>query len=274
MTQGHLKISGTLAVIGGGRMGEAILNGLLAAGALEAASIVVAEPVAQRREALAASHGVRCVEDASQAASEGDIVLIAVKPQVIDSVVDSIAGAVGSALVISIAAGITCARLESHLPAGTAVVRVMPNTPAMVGQGMSVVSGGAEASLEQVDLARELFSLVGSAVVIDERYQDAATAISGSGPAYVAMFVDALARAGVAQGLSRELAQELAVQTVRGTADLLEHSGMHPEQLVDGVASPGGTTIAAIGELERGGFRAAISSAVSAAVRRSKELGS
>lgn len=274
MTQGHLKISGMLTVVGGGRMGEAIIKGLLDAGALGADSIVVAEPVAERRATLTATHGVTCVADAAQAASQGDIVLLAVKPQVIDAVVDSIAAHVGSALVISIAAGITCARLESHLPAGTAVVRVMPNTPAMVGEGMSVVSGGAEASREHVDLARELFDLVGIAIVIDERYQDAATAISGSGPAYVAMFVDALARAGVAQGLSRDVAQKLAVQTVRGTADMLEHTGMHPEQLVDGVASPGGTTIAAIGELERGGFRAAISSAVSAAVRRAKELGS
>ncbi len=274
MTQGHLKISGTLAVIGGGRMGEAIIQGLLDAGALGAGSIVVAEPVAERRATLTASHGVRCVESAAEAAGQGDIVVLAVKPQILDAVVDSVSDVVGSALVVSIAAGITCARLESHLPAGTAVVRVMPNTPAMVGQGMSVISGGSEASREQVDMVRELFSLIGAAIVIEERYQDAATAISGSGPAYVAMFIDSLARAGVAQGLTRDLAQTLAVNTVRGTADLLEHTGMHPEQLVDGVASPGGTTIAAVGELERGGFRAAISSAVAAAVRRAKELGS
>lgn len=274
MTQGHLKISGTLAVIGGGRMGEAIIKGLLDAGALDADSIVVAEPVADRRQTLSASHGVRCVEQAAEAAREGDLVLLAVKPQVMDEVVESIAEEIGTALVVSIAAGISCARLESMLPAGTPVVRVMPNTPAMVGQGTSVISGGTEADREQVDMVRELFSLIGTALVIDERYQDAATAISGSGPAYVAMFVDALARAGVAQGLSREVAQALAVSTVRGTADLLELTGMHPEQLVDGVASPGGTTIAAIGELERGGLRTAISSAVAAAVRRSKELGS
>lgn len=274
MTQGHLKISGTLAVIGGGRMGEAIIKGLLDVGALDAASIVVAEPMAERRATLEAAHDVRCVESAAEAAEAGDIVLLAVKPQVMDDVLDSVSDKIGSALVVSIAAGITCARLESHLPAGTAVVRVMPNTPAMVGQGMSVISGGAETTREQVDMVRELFSLIGCAIVIEERHQDAATAISGSGPAYVAMFVDALARAGVAQGLTREVAQELAVQTVRGTADLLDHTGMHPEQLVDGVASPGGTTIAAIGELERGGFRAAITAAVSAAVRRAKELGS
>lgn len=273
MTQGHLKITGTLTVVGGGRMGEAIIAGLLESDAIAASSIIVAEPVAERREVLSSAHGVTCVEDAPDAASRGDIVILAVKPQVIDPVIDSIADVVGDALVVSIAAGISCARLESHLPQGTAVVRVMPNTPAMVGEAMSVVSGGSEAGREQVDLVRELFSLIGSALVIDERYQDAATAISGSGPAYVAMFVDALARAGVAQGLPRAIAQELAVQTVRGTADLLDHTGMHPEELVDGVASPGGTTIAAVDELEKGGFRAALSSAVDAAVKRAKELG-
>lgn len=273
MTEGTLSISGTLAVIGGGRMGEAIISGLLAAGALGPADIVVAEPDPGRRDALSAAHGVRCADSAEKAVVDAGVVVLAVKPQIIDSVLDSLVGHVSSALVISIAAGITCARLESHLSEGTAVVRVMPNTPAMIGEGMSVVSGGSEASAEQVEFARELFGLLGHALVIDERHQDAATAISGSGPAYVAIFIDALARAGVEQGLSRDVAQALAVQTVRGTAELIEASGMHPEQLVDGVASPGGTTIAAIGELERGGLRAAIASAVDAAVRRAAELG-
>ncbi len=274
MSQGQFKFTGTLAIIGGGRMGEAVAKGLLSTGAIDSQRIIVAEPVPERRATLEAAHGVRCVAEPAEAAREADVVLLAVKPRVIDDVVAGIADAVRDALVVSIAAGISCARLESLLHPGVPVVRVMPNTPAMVGSGMAVVSGGNEATREHVSLVRELFSLLGKAIVLEERYQDAATAISGSGPAYVALFIDALARGGVRQGLPRDVAQELAVQTVRGTADLLEQTGMHPEELVDGVASPGGTTIAAIEALESGGFRAAVARAVAAAVARAKELGS
>lgn len=266
-------IHGTLAVVGGGRMGEAIIKGLLDAGAMQAASILVAEPSADRRSALTSAYGVACSATAADVVSGAALVLLAVKPQVMDDVVTELAPSLSGAVVVSIAAGISCARLESLLPAGTAVVRVMPNTPAMVGQGMSVVSGGDEADAGQVDLVRRLFESVGEAIVLDERYQDAATSISGSGPAYVALFIDAMARAGVRQGLTRDVAEKLAVQTVRGTADLLQESGMHPEQLVDGVASPGGTTIAAVEALEAGGLRATIAAAVAAAVKRAKELG-
>jgi len=268
-----LIIDGKLAVIGGGRMGEAIIKGLLDASALSASAVVVAEPSEPRRSALSSAYGVQCVADGAQALEGAAIVLLAVKPQVIDAVVTSLSAHVGTAMVVSIAAGISCARLESLLPAGTAVIRVMPNTPAMVGQGMSVISGGSEATEAQVAQVASLFEAVGEIVVLDERYQDAATSISGSGPAYVALFIDAMARAGVRQGLTREVAEKLAIQTVRGTADLLDGTGMHPEQLVDGVASPGGTTIAAVEVLEAKGFRAAIAGAVDAAVKRAKELG-
>lgn len=273
MTVGHLRIEGTLAIIGGGRMGEAIAGGLIASGAFAPESIIVAEPVAERRTELSAAHGVRCVADAARAAYDADIVLLAVKPQVIDEVATSVANDLGDALVVSIAAGISCGRLESHLPAGTAVVRVMPNTPALVREGMSVISAGSEATPEQVDLVRELFSTLGKTIVLDERHQDAATAISGSGPAYVALVVDSLARAGVRHGLSRQVAENLALQTVAGTAALIDRTGQHPEQVIDGVASPGGTTIAAIEALEAGGLRSAFAAAVAAAVARAKELG-
>jgi pyrroline-5-carboxylate reductase len=265
--------NGRLAVIGGGRMGEAIVAGLIASGAIEAGDICVAEPDESRRTTLAAAHGV-CVADEGMAAIDGaDVVILAVKPQVMDAVVTSLSSGLASKLVVSIAAGLTCARIESLLPSGTAVVRVMPNTPALVGQGMALVSGGSEATAQQVSLVAGLFSAIGKAVVIDERYQDAGTAISGSGPAYFALIIDALARAGVAQGLSRDIAQELAVQTMLGTAVMLERTGMHPEALVDGVASPGGTTIAAVTVLESKGVRAALAKAVKAAVKRAKELG-
>jgi len=264
---------GRLTVIGGGRMGEAIIGGLLASGAMSPEEIVLAEPVTVRREALATAHGIATVTVAAEALRGAGTVLLAVKPQVIDGVVDSISSALDpGTLVVSIAAGASCARLESRLPAGTAVVRVMPNTPALVGAAMSVVSGGTEATDAQVEAVRGLFSAVGVAIVLSEAQQNAATAISGSGPAYVAMFIDALARAGVRHGLPRDIAERLAVQTVAGTAALLEQTGQHPEQLVDGVTSPGGTTIAAVEALEAGGFRASVNAAVTAAVARAREL--
>lgn len=267
------RFEGTITVVGGGRMGEAIVAGLLKSGVVAANSITIAEPNAERRETLTASLGVTCVTDAEKALP-ADVALIAVKPQIAEAVLTGLSARLEGALVVSIVAGFTCAHLESLLPVATAVVRVMPNTPAMVGEGMAVVSGGNDATSEQVDLVRALFATVGQAVVIDEKYQNAATAISGSGPAYFALVVDALARAGVGQGLPRDVAQMLAVQTMRGTAELLEVSGQHPEALVDGVASPGGTTIAALERLEAGGLRAAFAEAVAANVKRAEELGS
>ena len=270
-----MSVPTRLAVIGGGRMGEAIIGGLLAAGSFAGGSIVVAEPDAGRRAALAASHGVRCVAEGREAVADATMVILAVKPHVLAAVVESIVGALRpDAVVVSIAAGVSTARIESMLPADSVVVRVMPNTPALVRAGMAVVSGGSAATASQVEQVRGVFGALGQAIIVEERHQDAATAISGSGPAYVAILVDALSRAGVRHGLPRDVAQRLAVQTLRGTAELLEQTGQHPEALADAVASPGGTTIAAIEALEAGGFRASIGAAVTAAVERAKELGS
>lgn len=264
----------TLAVVGGGKMGEAIAAGLVTSGALDASAIIVADPSETRRQVFA-EHGIATAPDAHDVAGTAEIVLFAVKPQVIDAVLAHVSDRLSrDAVVVSIAAGITTSRLEALLPAGTTVVRVMPNTPAMVGYGMAVVSGGSDASTEQVERVRRLFEAVGEAIVVDERAQDAATAISGSGPAYFALVIDALARGGVAQGLTREIAQRLAIQTMRGTAELLSTTGMHPQELIDGVSSPGGTTVAALDAMEAGGIRPAISRAVAAAVKRAKELGS
>jgi pyrroline-5-carboxylate reductase len=274
MGDGRFIFEGRLAIVGGGRMGEAIVKGLLDSGVIERTNLVVAEPSGSRRDELASAHHVECVEDSAQAVLGADVVILAVKPQVIEGVTESLSALLGGTLVVSIAAGVSSARLEALLPTSSALVRVMPNTPAMVGQGMSVVSGGSEATSEQVDLVRALFAELGRAIVLDERYQDIATAISGSGPAYVALMVDALARAGVRHGLTRPVAQELAIQTLRGTADLMEATGQHPQQLIDNVASPGGTTIAALEVLEALGFRTAIAEAVSAAVERARELAS
>jgi len=264
--------TGRITVIGGGVMGGAIVSGWLAASAVDALAVTVVEPQEQLREQLASSTGV-AVAASAEDALPADLVMLAVKPQILPAVVADIADKLAGAVVISIAAGISTAKLESMLPEGSAVVRVMPNTPAMVGEGMALVSAGASASAEQAEMVRELFASIGDAVVIDERYQNAGTAVSGSGPAYFALVIDALARAGVAQGLPRAVAQRLAIQTMRGTAKLLNETGMHPEALIDGVSSPGGTTIAAVNVLEARGVRAAFNDAVRANVARAEELG-
>lgn len=270
----RFEIEGRLAIIGGGRMGEAIVRGLVGAGVVDAQAIVVAEPDPVRRDELRSGHGVRVVEDGSEAVRDADIVLLAVKPQLIDEVVSSLADSVPrDALVVSIAAGVTSRHLESMLAPDTAVVRVMPNTPAMVGEAMSVVSGGSSATPQHVDLVRAVFASLGEAVVLDERHQDAATAISGSGPAYMALVIHALASAGAEQGLPHATAQALAVQTMRGTAELLDQTGQSPEALIEAVSSPGGTTVAALGVLEKHRLGAAFAEAVAAAVARARELG-
>ncbi|MCL4554650.1 MAG: pyrroline-5-carboxylate reductase [Actinobacteria bacterium] len=261
-----------LAVIGGGRMGEAIIAGLVSSGALESSSITVVEPSPGRRSVLTDTYGVLCFPTPQEIETGFDVALLAVKPQALPSVLPKLAPIVGSALVISIAAGVTTTRLESVLPQATAVVRVMPNTPVMAGQGMSVICPGAEVSDEQIALAQALFGSVGETIILAEQHLDAATAISGCGPAYMAIVIDALTRAGVQHGLSREAAQALVVQTMRGTADLLETTGAHPAQLADDVASPGGATAAAIAALEESGLRSAFAKAVNAAVTRAKEL--
>lgn len=254
-------------------MGEAIVAGLVRSGSLAPSRIVVADPSEDRRTLLATAHGVTVVARADEAIAGADTIIIAVKPQVIDAVVTSFAPGIRDAVVVSIAGGVTCARLESMLPSGTPVVRVMPNTPALVGAGMSIVSGGAEATSEHLERVSALFGCVGSVVVLDEGLQDACTAISGCGPAYMALVIDALARAGVREGLSRDVAQMLALKTMRGTVELIEKTGEHPEAIIDAVSSPGGSTIAAVNELEAHGVRAAFAAAVRAAVLRSRDLG-
>lgn len=263
-----------IAIVGGGRMGEALLAGLLASDRAQAAALSVAEPLASRRDELGRLYGVACAERGSEAAADAEIVVLAVKPQAIEAACRELAGELSSgALVVSIAAGVTTSRLESMLLDSVRVVRVMPNTPAMIGAGMSVVSGGSRADAEDVERVRTLFEAVGEAVVLPEALQDVATAVSGSGPAYVAVFAEALARAGVRHGLPHDIALKLAAQTLLGTARLMVETGQQPAGLADAVASPGGTTAAALEALEARGFRRAVAAAVDAAANRSKELG-
>ena len=256
-------------------MGEAVVAGMLAAKTAAPGDITVADPSAERRDALSSSFGVSVVADAREALAGAATLVLAVKPQIVGDVVADVASSldVTPPSVVSIAAGVSCGRLEAMFPPGTSVVRVMPNTPAMVGEGMSGVSSGAHATAEDEQAAVEMFSALGKVVVVDEALQDAVTGVSGSGPAYVAVFVEALAGAGVRNGLAPDVASTLALQTLRGTGELLARTGMTPGDLVDAVSSPGGTTFAARGVLEDGRFAEVLGEAVDAAVARSKELG-
>jgi pyrroline-5-carboxylate reductase len=260
-----------LAIIGGGKIGEALLAGLLRRGTT--GPVVVCERSPERAAELSARHGVDAVDLAGAAARAG-LLLVAVKPQDIDGLLGALAPHVGpDHLVVSVAAGIPTARIEAALPAGTPVVRVMPNTPALVDEGMSVLAAGAHAGEEHLDAAEALLAAVGRVRRLPEGQLDAVTALSGSGPAYFFYLVEAMVDAGILLGLPRTVAADLIVQTALGAAVMLRDSGEHPVQLREAVTSPGGTTIAAIRELERHGVRAALIAAIEAAHYRSVELG-
>jgi pyrroline-5-carboxylate reductase len=284
---------GTLAVLGGGKIGEALLGGLVAAGR-DAGTLLVVEPVAAQAEELTARHGVGAV-DAPEAARRADVLVIAVKPAdvpgALDAVHDVLAGrAPGGAdggdrpTVVSLAAGIPTSALEARLPADTAVVRVMPNTPMLVRRAMCVLSPGSAAGEAELAAAEEVLAAVGRTVRVPEAQQDLATALSGSGPAYVFLLAEAMIDAGFALGLARPVATELVTATVEGAGGLLTTPGSdgregsdggppHPGLLREAVTSPGGTTAAALASLEADGLRPALARAVAAARDRSAALG-
>ncbi|WP_136523396.1 pyrroline-5-carboxylate reductase [Geomonas ferrireducens] len=257
--------------IGGGNMAEAIIKGLLAGG-VPAAELAVSEPSEPRRKQLAERYGVQVLSDNVALCRMSDTVILAVKPQVASQVLSHLE-ATPDKLFISIMAGVKSAAIEGMLGAGVRVVRVMPNTPALVLEGASAIARGYNATEDDLVLARRIFDLVGTTCVVEEKLLDAVTGVSGSGPAYVLTFIEALSDAGVKHGLTRDVATALAAQTVYGTAKLLLESHEHPAVLKSNVASPGGTTIAAMHSLDRDGFRAATINAVDVCVARSKELG-
>jgi pyrroline-5-carboxylate reductase len=262
----------TLAILGGGKIGEALLSGLLR-GERTPADIVVAEKHPERAAYLADTYGVRVLAIAEAAASATTLIL-AVKPQDIEPLLATLRPIVTAEhLVVSVAAGITTTRLARGLADGVPIVRCMPNTPALVDQAMTAVSGGAHAQEHHLATAEALLASVGKVVRVPESQLDAVTALSGSGPAYFFYLVEAMIDAGILLGLPRALAADLIVQTAVGSAVMLRDSGEHPVQLREAVTSPGGTTIAAIRELEIHGVRAALLAAVEAAARRSAELG-
>jgi pyrroline-5-carboxylate reductase len=266
---------GRIAVIGGGKMGEAIVAGLVNGAMFDPASIVVATPGEERREYLSNAYGISCVADGARIAHP-TTALLAVKPQILREVCTSLRAAPSFAptRIISIAAGITTATLRSLFLEG-AIIRVMPNAPLMVGAGMSAVCVAADTPRAEGELVRELFSLMGDAVLLDESLINAATALSGSGPAYFALFVEELAKAGEHAGLKPEDASLLAIQTLRGTARYLELMEVSPAELRAAVTSPGGTTQAALeafGSFEAHGLSEMVARAVEAALVRAEEL--
>jgi pyrroline-5-carboxylate reductase len=263
-------MSESIAVLGAGKMGETLISGLLRAGG-SPADVVFTEHHPERRAILEARYDIRGVTTAE--AAKADTVLIAVKPQEMSTLLEELAPAASPQnLVISIAAGITTAFIEQRLPDGVPVVRVMSNTPALVDEAMSAVSAGAHATEEHLERTEKLLRAVGKVVRVPESQLDAVTALSGSGPAYFFFLVEAMIDAGILLGLPRAIAAELIVQTAIGSAVMLRDSGEHPVQLREAVTSPGGTTIAAIRELENHGVRAALLSALEAARDRSQEL--
>lgn len=261
----------SVAVLGAGTMGEAILTGLLAGGT-SPGDVVVTARRPERAEELAARHGVRVVPNGEAAAA--DTLVLAVKPGDMGQLVDSIAeGVRPAALVISVAAGLPTRFFESRLPNHAHVVRVMPNTPVVVGEAMCIIAAGRHVAEEHLVRVEAMFAPVGRTVRVPEAQIDAATALAGSGPAYHFLFVEAMIEAGVLMGLPRKVARELAVQTAFGSAKLLRDSGSSATELREQVTSPGGTTIAALRELESHGLRGAVFDALEAARDRGRELG-
>ena len=259
--------------LGGGNMGEALVRGLTKTGAVPAEHLLVTDVRGDRLEELRRLYGIQTVSDNVTLVRHADVVILAVKPQILREVLEEIAPATPGKLLVSVAAGVATDQIRRHLPPGTRLIRVMPNTPALVLEGATAIAYAAGLADGDLDTAREIFDAVGRVVVLSEEMMDAVTGLSGSGPAYIALVVEALADGGVRVGLDRKTAMTLALQTVLGAARLLIDTGMHPGQLKDMVSSPGGTTIAGIHTLEAGGLRRTLIDAVERATQRSRELG-
>ena len=262
-----------IGFVGAGNMATALIEGLLHAGVLPH-RIVASDVKAERLAHLNEAKGIRTIRDNRALLRESDVVVLSVKPQVMDRVLTELGRDVSATqLVVSVAAGVPIDALEARLPAGSRVVRAMPNTPATVLAGATAIAAGTHASEDDLRVARELFEAVGRVVILEESLLDAVTGLSGSGPAYIMLIIEALADGGVKVGLHRDTALLLAAQTVFGSAKLLLESGEHPGRLKDMVTSPGGTAIAGLHTLESGALRKTLIDAVEAATKRAMELG-
>lgn len=262
-----------LAFIGGGNMAEALLRGIIQDARYTPEEICVTDVVEERLAFLRDTYGVQTSTSNAEAGEAAETIILAVKPQQIAEVIDTLRDVASQKLVVSIAAGVPLATLREHAR-HIRFIRVMPNTPSLVGSGMSVICPAEDVTDAELQRTRELFSSVGKVLnVPTEAMLDAATGVSGSGPAFVFLFMEAMADGGVKAGLPRPLARQLAEQTVMGAAKLAMESGKHPGELKDMVTSPGGTTIYGVGELEDRGFRGAVMEAVYTAALRASELG-
>lgn len=266
-------ITNKITFIGSGQMAEAMIGGILSGQVCSAESMWATDPVAERRDRLKSQFGIRVSSANSEAVAWADAVVLAVKPQTLPAVLSELGPSLAHVLVISIVAGVRIRTIAEQMAGAMRVVRAMPNIPALVREGMTALALGSAVSEDDSRLARSVFEVVGRVVLVEERLMDAVTGLSGSGPAYIFQAIEALADGGVMMGLPRQTAELLAAQTVFGAARLVLESGVHPAQLKDRVASPGGTTIAGLHQLEQGGFRATLMAAVKAATIRSKELG-
>jgi pyrroline-5-carboxylate reductase len=265
----HKKIT----LIGGGNMGKSLLRGILQAGLTAPENLAVADVHAGKLDDLRKGYGVRAVKDAREVVPGSELVILAVKPMTLNDVLDSIREVVRpDHLFISIIAGVESSYIRDRLGKGNPVVRVMPNIAATVDAAASAISASPPATEEHLAVAEAIFSAVGDVVRVDEEHLDAVTGLSGSGPAYIYMIIEALCDGGVKMGLPRDVAMKLATQTVFGAAKLVKETGQHPATLKDQVTTPGGTTIAAVHELEERGLRAMLISAVVTATERSRAL--
>jgi len=264
----------TLGFLGAGKMGTALARGFIRAGLVNAGNIIASDPVEAARAAFARESGAKAAASNTEVVKFASVLLLAVKPDQVNGVLAEIRDQfTDKHLLISIAAGVPLAKLEGGLGPGARVIRVMPNTPALVGMSATAYAPGKATLPEDNQLAQKLFSAVGIAFPVKESLLDAVTGLSGSGPAYVYLMIEGLSDGGVAAGLPRDIALKLAAQTVLGSAKMVLETGLHPGALKDMVTSPGGTTIEGLHELEKGKVRAALMNAVRAATEKSKKLG-
>ena len=263
-----------IGVIGAGKIGSAIARGIIRAGLVNKESVMCSDVSDELRQAIARDLDIKVTPDNGALCDFAEIIILAVKPQIVDPVAREIAKKLGkSKLLVSVAAGVPLGRIETHLERGARVVRVMPNIPCVVGAGAAGFAGGGHATAADLEKVGAILNSFGVGLAVEEKYLDAVTGLSGSGPAYVFLFMEALADGGVQVGLSRDVALKLAMQTVYGAARMALESNKHLSELKDEVTSPGGTTIAGLYAMEQNGFRGTVMKAVVSATRRSQELG-
>ncbi len=265
-------IKAKIAFIGGGNMAYAIAKNIIANGLVKPGEITISDLNKERLEFLNSDLGVNVTGDNNEAIQKSDIIILAIKPQIFRKAHLHFTEALGNKCVISIMAGVTIEELEGVLPNSVHILRTMPNMPAMAGEGMTALCNGNNLTEDETQIAEKIFKSVGRVCYIEENLIDAFIGISGSGPAYVFMFIEALADAGVLHGLPRDLAYEVSTQLMKGSAAVIQESRLHPGELKDMVCSPGGTTIEAVKSLEKNGFRGVVIEAVDECVEKAKRL--